>query len=99
MAGAPGVDNAFAEACRTFDIKAEPHLADWKGLGKMAGPAQSGDGRIRRGPLHGVHRWLETSKGTKDCMHQVLAAGIAVYLMDSVHGIPKRLHAGDERLE
>jgi hypothetical protein len=27
--GAPGVDNAFATACRELGIVAEPHLADW----------------------------------------------------------------------
>jgi hypothetical protein len=39
--GAPGVDNAFATACRELGIVAEPHLADWKGLGKLAGPARN----------------------------------------------------------
>jgi YspA, cpYpsA-related SLOG family len=39
--GAPGVDNSFAETCRKFDIKAEAHVADWKGLGNIAGPSRN----------------------------------------------------------
>ena len=50
--GAPGVDNAFAAACKQFEIKSESHLADWKGLGNIAGPAQPGDGRIGRRLVH-----------------------------------------------
>jgi YspA, cpYpsA-related SLOG family len=98
--GAPGVDNSFAEACRTFDIKAEAHLADWKGLGNIAGPACNRE-MVESGAdlCIALHRSLETSKGTKDCVRQALAAGIAVYLSDSVHGVPKRLHSEDERLK
>jgi hypothetical protein len=98
--GAPGVDNAFAEAYRRFDIMAEPHLADWKGLGNVAGPARNREMvESEADTCIALHRSLETSKGTKDCVHQAIAAGIAVYLIDSVHGIPKRLHADDERLK
>jgi hypothetical protein len=40
----------------------------------------------------------ETSKGTKDCVRQSLAAGIAVWLIDSEEVIPTRLLTNDERL-
>jgi hypothetical protein len=39
--GAPGVDNAFATACRKLGIVAEPHVADWRGLSNVAGPARN----------------------------------------------------------
>ena len=39
--GACGVDQAFAEARRHLAIKAEPHVADWRGLGNIAGPARN----------------------------------------------------------
>ena len=98
--GAPGVYNAFAEACRTFDIKAEPHLADWKGLGNIGGPARNQE-MVESGAdlCIALHRSLATSKGTKDRVRQALAAGIEVYLIDSVHGMPKRVQAEDERLK
>jgi hypothetical protein len=37
--GARGVDNAFSVACHELGVVAEPHVADWKGLGNIAGPA------------------------------------------------------------
>jgi YspA, cpYpsA-related SLOG family len=39
--GACGVDKAFAIAFRKLGVLAEPHLADWKGLGNVAGPARN----------------------------------------------------------
>jgi hypothetical protein len=44
------------------------------------------------------HQSIETSKGTKDCVKQALAAGIAVYLVEDSRGIPRRLQADDPRL-
>jgi hypothetical protein len=45
-----------------------------------------------------VHRAIETSKGTKDCVRQALAAGIPVWLVEDEQAIPKRVQAGDKRL-
>jgi hypothetical protein len=45
------------------------------------------------------HRSMETSEGTKDCVRQALAAGIATYLVEDATGVPRRLQAGDEKLE
>jgi hypothetical protein len=45
-----------------------------------------------------LHRSLATSKRTKDCVRQALAAGIPVYLIEDERAIPKRIHADDVRL-
>jgi hypothetical protein len=97
--GVPGVDNAFAIACRELGITAEPHVADWKGLGNIAGPARNRE-MVESGAdlCIAFHRTLERSKGTKDCVRQALAAGIPVYLIDGDHGRPRRLLHADERL-
>jgi hypothetical protein len=96
---AAGVDKAFAEACQHFSIKAEPLVADWKGLGNIAGPARNRE-MVESGAdmCIALHRTLETSEGTKDCIRQALAAGIPVYLIDSEEAIPRRLQLGDPRL-
>jgi hypothetical protein len=39
--GAAGVDNSFAMACENLGITTEPELADWKGLGNVAGPIRN----------------------------------------------------------
>jgi YspA, cpYpsA-related SLOG family len=39
--GAPGVDQAFSVAARELGITVEPHVADWRGLGNIAGPARN----------------------------------------------------------
>jgi YspA, cpYpsA-related SLOG family len=97
--GATGVDNAFAVACEELGITAEPHLADWKGLGNVAGPARSRE-MVQTGAdlCLALHRTIQTSMGTKDCVRQALAAGIAVYLIEDDRAIPRRVQAGDARL-
>jgi hypothetical protein len=98
--GAPGVDWAFSRACRELDVTAEPHLADWKGLGNVAGPARSAEMVASKPYLCvALHRSIATSKGTKDCVKQALAAGIAVYLVEDDRGIPRQVQAGDKRLK
>ncbi len=44
------------------------------------------------------HRAISSSKGTKDCVKQALAKGVATYLVDSEAGVPKRITGDDERL-
>jgi hypothetical protein len=46
-----------------------------------------------------LHRELKTSKGTKDCVRQALAAGIKVYLIADDSGRPRRILAGDARIK
>jgi hypothetical protein len=43
-----------------------------------------------------LHRSIETSKGTSDCVRQVLAAGISVWLVEDERAIPRRTRADDE---
>lgn len=65
--GAPGVDQSFAVACREIGITAEPHVADWKGLGLIAGPAWNQVMVESEADLCiAVHRSLATSERTKD---------------------------------
>jgi hypothetical protein len=45
-----------------------------------------------------LHRSIETSKGTKDCVRQALAAGISVWLVEDERAIPRRTRAYDVRL-
>jgi YspA, cpYpsA-related SLOG family len=97
--GAPGVDRSFHVACQTLGVTVEPHIADWKGLGNIAGPERNG-GMVEAGAdlCIALHRSIETSKGTKHCVRQALAAGIPVWLVEDERGAPKRVLAGDERL-
>jgi YspA, cpYpsA-related SLOG family len=69
--GAPGVDQAFHVACQTLGVTVEPHLADWKGLGNIAGPKRNQE-MVQAGAdlCVALHRSLESSKGTKDCVRQ-----------------------------
>jgi hypothetical protein len=46
-----------------------------------------------------LHRSIEVSKGTKDCVRQALAAGIPVWLVEDESVTPKRIQAGDPRLK
>ena len=75
------------------------HGHDWKGLGNVAGPARNLE-MVQAGAdlCIALHRSIETSKGTRDCVRQALAAGIPVYLIEDERGIPKRVQAGDATL-
>jgi hypothetical protein len=86
-------------ACQTLGVTVEPHLADWKGLGNVAGPARNRE-MVQAGAdlCVALHRSIETSKGTRDCVRQALAAGIGVWLIESEEAIPKRVQADDKRL-
>src|SRR5262245_28030275 len=98
--GATGVDEAFALCCKGLGIAAEAHPADWDRLGKIAGPTQNQ--RLvdaGAGLCVALHRFLVASKGTKDCARRAIAAGIPTYLIDSEAARPRRLRAGDARLE
>ena len=97
--GACGVNGAFAKACRKLGIVAEPHIADWRGLGNIAGPARNRE-MVQAGAdlCLALHRNLAASRGTKDCIRQALAAGIPTYLIEDEKGIPRRVKAGDGRL-
>jgi hypothetical protein len=98
--GAPAADQAFHVACQTLGVTVEPHLADWKGLGNIAGPTRNRE-MVESGAdlCVALHRSIETSKGTRDCVRQALAAGIPVWLVEDDQAVPKRVLAGDTRLD
>jgi hypothetical protein len=58
-------------ACQTLGVTVEPHLADWKGLGNIAGPTRNRE-MVESGAdlCIALHRSIETSKGTRDCVRQ-----------------------------
>jgi len=80
-------------------ITVEPHVADRKGLGNIAGPARNRE-MVESGAdlCIALHRTLETSRGTRDCIKQALAAGIPVWLIDGDEAVPRRIGANDARL-
>jgi hypothetical protein len=45
-----------------------------------------------------VHRSLASNKGTKDCVRQAIAAGIDVWLIEDERAVPRRIRAGEEKL-
>ena len=94
-----GVDQSFNVAGSELGIAVEPHLADGKGMGNVAGPARNRE-MVQAGAdlCIALHRTLETGKGTRDCVRQALAAGIPVCLIEDDQAIPRRVHAGDTRL-
>jgi hypothetical protein len=87
-------------ACRELGIQAEAHLANWKGLGNIAGPAPNRE-MVEAGAdlCIALQLTIQTSNGTKDCVRQALAAGVPVWLIDSEEVLPTRLLEGDERLK
>jgi hypothetical protein len=86
-------------ACRDRGITAEQHVADWKGLGNIAGPACNRVMVKSEADLCiALHRSITTSKRTKVCIRQALAAGIPTFLIEDERAIPRRIEAGDERL-
>jgi hypothetical protein len=89
---ASGVDQSFARAATFANITQEPHPADWRKHGKAAGPKRNGE-MVKAGATLciAVHRDINASKGTKDCVRQCLAAGIPVWLIDGEDAEPVRV--------
>jgi hypothetical protein len=90
--GATGVDAAFDLAALEARVSREPHPADWHQYGDRAGPLRN-QIMVDRGAAFAiaVHRTLERSRGTRDCVRRCLAAGIAVYLIDAEQAEPRRV--------
>jgi hypothetical protein len=94
-----GVDNSFRSVCRWLRVKDEPHAPDWASFGDAAGPKRNAEMVATQPDLCvALRRSIETSRGTKDCVKQALAAGIAVYLVEDSRGTPRRIKANDLRL-
>jgi hypothetical protein len=97
--GAPGIDQSFQVACQTLGVTVEPHLADWKGLGNIAGSKRNQEMVAAGSDLCiALHRSIGTSKGTRDCVRQALAAGTPVWLIEDERAVPTRVQADDKRL-
>jgi hypothetical protein len=98
--GASGVDESFRLACHGLGIAFETHPARWDELGRRAGPLRNAEMvAAGAGLCLAFHRFLAGSKGTRDCCLQAVEAGIPTYLIDREDGEPRRLRAGDPRLE
>jgi hypothetical protein len=97
---ATGVDELFATAAKGLGVRVEAHRADWEGLGKTAASFRNGE-MIRAGaaPCLAVQHFLMNIEGTKDCVCQVIEAGIPTKLIDSEKAVPMRLAADYSRLE
>ena len=87
--GANGVDQAFHVAAGSSVSMSN---RTWQ-IGR-AWPTSRGPARNREMVEAGadlclaLHRSLETSMGTKDCVRQALAAGIPVYLIEDERAVP-----------
>jgi hypothetical protein len=70
-----------------------------KSLGNIAEPERNRE-TVQAGAdlCIAMRRTLATSKGTKDCIRQALAAGIPVYLIEDERAIPRRVQVEDKRL-
>jgi hypothetical protein len=73
---------AFDRASCWARVTKDPHQADSR-LGKRAGPKRNTE-MIATGAsiCITVHRFLQNSKGTRDCCRQVIVAGIPTWLID-----------------
>lgn len=81
------------QAVIRYDKRNRPYNA-------MAGPIRNAE-MVAAGAemCIALHRAISASKGTKDCVWQAIRACIPTYLIDSEAAVPKRLRAGDPRLE
>lgn len=98
--GAEGVDWAFHVAADGCGVATERFEADWKTLGKRAGPSRNADMVAAGADLCiAVHPNLAASKGTRDCVRQAFAAGIPVWLIETEDCKPIRLSSMDVATE
>lgn len=78
---------AYEEALNIQDVKPESHEANWKELGKKAGPLRNKEMVDMGADLCLAFR-LNKSRGTTDCMDRCYQAGIPVRLFDlTIKGI------------
>lgn len=79
--GAPGVDTIAEQAARQRGLDVIVFPADWKGLGRKAGPIRNG--QIVAAADHVVAFWDGASRGTLDTVAQALRAGKPVVVYGS----------------
>lgn len=89
---ARGVDGAFDSAAKVRGLSCELHPAKWEVNGLTGGPIRNQE-MVDAGAafLICVHRHLDGSKGSRDCVERALEAGIPCYLIDREDGEPKRI--------
>lgn len=95
--GGPGVDHAIAQAARGLPIDTDFHSADLRQVGdyrfanrELVRPGAGLCVIVHRPPL---------DKASKDLARQAIMAGILTYLIVDERGVPRRIKAGDEKLE
>lgn len=97
--GCEGVDLAFFEQCENYRVAVESFPAkdygDWPWCGPKRNSAMVDAGADL---CLAFHRFIQQSKGTKDCACKAIRAGIPTWLVDSEDGQPVRLRADDRRL-
>ena len=92
-----GVDHSFALACAELGVEVDLYLADFSQLGDFRFKNRE---MIRRGAgLCLILQALGADEASLDLARQAIEAGIPTYLIESEEGKPRRLKAGDIRLE
>lgn len=73
-----GCDYYCRKAARELGYTVETHDADWKNLGKAAGPVRNSK-MVELGADAGIAFFCEgaSNRGTKDCYDKMIAAGIS----------------------
>jgi hypothetical protein len=71
--GAPGVDSIAESVARRIGLTLIVHPADWKGLGRKAGPIQNG--LIVESSSRIVAFWNEANRGTLNTVLQAVQRG------------------------
>jgi hypothetical protein len=96
--GCEGVDMAFHAACEASGVLADRMDADWS-IGPRAGPARN-TAMVAKGAglCLAFHRWIQASRGTKDCACKAIQAGIPTWLTYAADVSPERLKREDKRL-
>ena len=81
--GCRGTDTLADEVGQEFGLKVNIYLADWKGLGKAAGPVRNQTMLEEDRPdlVIAFHSDIKKSKGTKDMAGRAKKAGIPVVVI------------------
>lgn len=78
-----GADQIAGEVARELGFQVIPFPADWKNLGRSAGPIRNAKMIEVGKPEYGIafHQDYESSAGTKDCVRKMTAKGLTVELI------------------
>lgn len=90
-----GADQMGDAVARELDIQVEPHPADWRRYGRLAGPRRNHEMLVRLldlapkpGPITNrlvlaFHDHILSSKGTRDMVEQAHQVGVECWVLDS----------------